>query len=164
MKKTIIGTAVAGLLLTLGGASMLAPKVASGTGSFRFELHDDDGAADDGEHAVGTFVLDVDAVGKNVSGSFQFAAEHEHGRSMYPDIVVRVLKINDAEFRSRTVEFVAEGFYHDEPAIVQVSAYDGDGTLKADTLSITVFEEDGHIILEAEGELARGDIIVGEDS
>ncbi|MHC4127605.1 MAG: hypothetical protein ACYTE6_04770 [Planctomycetota bacterium] len=123
-------------------------SAATGKGSMTFG-HDEEG--------VGFFEFNVSA-GAETTGKLLFAAEHHHH---YPDIIVRVRKIDRARFGPGWVKFSATGALHDETVRVRGGAWDGAATGKPDRFSIRCTNGTGEVVLEAEGHLFRGDIVVG---
>ena len=150
-----------GIVLLAAGASHLvasdtsppsrtaAANSATGQGTIRFGDHGD---------GVGTFVFDVAQSG-GVSGSLLFAAE---GHVSYPDIIVRMDKIESATVEARSVTLSGAGRLHDDPVSVIVTAFDGKGTRKPDTFAITCTNSEGRVVFEARGDVFIGDIRVGE--
>ncbi|MHC4413843.1 MAG: hypothetical protein ACYS0G_01025 [Planctomycetota bacterium] len=120
---------------------------ASGHGAITFE--------EDGRGLV-QFEIRQDAEG--TSGSLLFAAEHHHA---YPDIIIRMSEIDSARFRDRSVKFSGKGWLHDDRVYVTASAFDGEGTKRADSFSITCSRYKGEVVFAARGELFTGDIVVG---
>lgn len=123
-------------------------NAARGRGSIRFG---------EDEHGVGSFGFDVTPGEAN--GSMLFAAEAHH---FYPDIVVRMNDIEDANISGHTIRFSGEGVLHDEPVFINVSAFDGEGTQAPDRFSIQCTNVAGELVLKARGELFVGDVVVGE--
>jgi len=116
---------------------------------------------DDEEEGRGVLHFEIRRSDDGVTGSLLFAAEHSHG-ALYPDLVVRVSSIEQADFRQNSVTYTAKGRLHEQEVLVTGSAYDGEGTSRADSFSITCTDESGEVLLEAHGDLFIGDIRVGK--
>ncbi len=155
---------IAGVVLVVSSVTLLATvdaatsrsrsnqsNSASGNGSMSFGEHGD---------SVGLIEFDVGG-GDSPSGSLLFAAEDQHS---YPDIIVRLDKIDRATFAHHKVKFWGDGMLHDEPVSVKVTAFDGEATDKPDTFSIKCKNGEGNLIFKADGELFSGDISIGEPS
>jgi hypothetical protein len=123
-------------------------SAATGRGNMTFG-HDEEG--------IGFFEFNISA-GTETTGKLLFAAEHHHH---YPDIIVRVNKIDRARFGPGWVKFSAMGALHDETVRVRGGAWDGEGTNKPDRFSIRCTNGRGEVVLEAEGQLFKGDIVIG---
>ena len=121
---------------------------ATGKGSMTFG-HDEEG--------IGFFEFNISG-GTETTGKLLFAAEHHH---LSPDIIVRVSKIDRARFGPGWVKFSATGALHDEPVRVRGRAWDGAATNKPDRFSITCTNARGEVVLEAAGQLFKGDIVIG---
>jgi len=132
------------------GAENAPPTLASGDGSIKFGKHGDD---------VGYFNFDVKA-SPHLGGSLLFAAEHSH---LYPDDIVRVSKITEATFGRHTAEFSGTGALHYTPVTIKVSIFDGQGTDRPDRFSIVCTDKKGHVVLQAEGEVFVGGLVVGAE-
>jgi hypothetical protein len=151
--KTVIRIVLLGLSTTLLAATS-PPQVsegassATGKGSMTFG-HEQEG--------VGFFEFNISA-GTETSGTLLFAAEHH---DHYPDIIVRVSKIDRARFGQGWVKFSANGMLHDDPVRVRGGAWDGAATDKPDRFKITCTNGKGEVVLDASGELFKGDIVVG---
>ena len=143
------------LLATVDAAALRSgsnqANSASGNGSMSFGEHGD---------SVGLIEFDVGA-GHSPSGSLLFAAEDHH---RYPDIIVRLDKIDRATFAHHKVKFWGDGMLHDEPVSIKVTAFDGEDADEPDTFSIKCKNGEGNVIFEADGELFSGDISIGEPS
>ena len=148
MMRNVIRAAV--LILSAAVLSAAAPdgRTATGRGSMTFG-HEGEG--------VGFFELNI-AGGATTTGSLLFAGEHH---DHFPDIVVRVDKIDRARFGSGWVRFTARGALHDEPVRVTGTAWDGAAAGTADRLSLECVDGKGRVVLHAEGDLFRGDIAIG---
>lgn len=147
---------VSGLVLVIACGALLAaesaaPTAAAGNGTMTF--------GEDG-HGVGLFEFEVARHGSGLDGSLLFAAEDHHD---YPEIIVRMDDIEQAEFTQRSIKFSGKGKLHEAPVTVSVSASDGAGTVQPDRFSIICTDAKGTVVLEAEGELSTGDIRVGEE-
>jgi hypothetical protein len=126
------------------------PDSAIGTGSMNFG-HEGEG--------IGFFDFHVQADGA-LTGSVLFAGEHhEH----YPDIIIRLDAVHEAEFKLRSVTFTGKGAYHEQPVIVEVTATDGRDGPRPDHFAIECTDGAGGLVFEAEGYLNTGDILVGEE-
>lgn len=150
-------TVIRGALIVLSAAvlSAAAPspaaqvdRTARGTGSLRF------GPDGDG---VGYFELTING-DPLTTGSLLFAGEHH---DQFPDIVVRVTKIDRARFGAGWVRFSARGTLHNDPVRVTGTAWDGAAADRADRLSLRCVSGAGQVVMEAEGDLIRGDIVIG---
>jgi hypothetical protein len=150
-------TVIRGALIVLSAAvlSAAAPspaagvdRTARGTGSLRF------GPDGDG---VGYFELTISG-DPMTTGSLLFAGEHHDA---FPDIVVRVTKIDRARFGAGWVRFSAHGTLLNDPVRVTGTAWDGAAAGRADRLSLQCVSGSGQVVMEAEGDLIRGDIVIG---
>ncbi len=121
---------------------------ATGKGNMTFG-HDEEG--------IGFFEFNISA-GAETTGKLLFAAEHHHH---YPDIIVRVSKIDRARFGPGWVKFSAMGALHDETVRVTGGAWDGAAAGKPDRFSIRCTNGTGEVVLEARGQLFKGDIVIG---
>ena len=145
---------VAGATLSLGFAS--TAREASGEGSISFGHEEDD----EGEgRAYFRFAI---TDGEDVTGTLIFAAEHHHER--FPDVVIELGSIDEVAFDGETVKFSGLGRLHDDPVTVSVAAHDNDGKDHADRFVIECTDSGGATVFAADGELFRGDIIVGASS
>lgn len=126
-----------------------AATSASGKGTMEF--------GDDG-HGRGLFNFTVTDEG-GFSASLLFAAEDHHDR--FPDVVVRLGSADDVRFGAHDVRFRGPGALHDDPVTVEVRAIDRGIEGKADRFRIVCTAPGGEVVLEAEGGLIRGDIVVG---
>jgi hypothetical protein len=146
----IVHLALATAVLAAAGP-LLAPDgnhAATGKGSMTFG-HEEEG--------VGFFEFNISA-GSETKGRLLFAGEHH---DHYPDIIVRVEKIDRARFGQGWVRFSARGALHDDPVRVTGQAWDGAAVNKPDRFSIRCVNSSGAVVLEADGELFRGDIVIG---
>jgi hypothetical protein len=123
-------------------------QTATGKGSMTFG-HEEEG--------VGYFEFEI-STRSETRGKLLFAAEHH---DHYPDIIVRVSKIERARFGQGWVKISARGALHDETVRVSVGAWDGAATNKPDRFSIKCTNGKGEVVLEAEGALFKGDIVIG---
>ena len=123
-------------------------QAAMGKGSITFG-HEAEG--------VGYFQFNISG-DPHTTGTLLFAGEHH---DHFPDIVVRVAKIDRARFGPGWVTFAARGALHDEPVRVTGTAWDGAAADKADRFSLKCTNGKGKVVLEADGELFRGDIVIG---
>jgi hypothetical protein len=151
--KTVIRLVLLGLsaaMLSAASPPLVSEgaSAATGKGSMTFG-HDEEG--------VGFFEFNISA-GTETTGKLLFAAEHHHH---YPDIIVRVSKIDRARFGPGWVKFSATGALHDETVRVRGGAWDGAATGKPDRFSIRCTNGTGEVVLEAEGHLFKGDIVIG---
>ncbi|MHC4220430.1 MAG: hypothetical protein ACYSU7_18475 [Planctomycetota bacterium] len=151
--RNVIRTVVLGLstaLLTAASPSVIGEgnNSATGKGSLNFG-HEDEG--------VGFLELNISA-GTATSGTLLFAGEHH---DHYPDIIVRVDKIKHARFASGSVRFSAQGMLHDEPVRVRGAAWDGAMVNRPDRFSIRCYTSNGELVVDATGELFKGDIVIG---
>ncbi len=151
--KTVIRIVFLGLSTTLLSAAS-PPLVsegensATGKGSITFG-HEGEG--------VGFFEFNISA-GPETTGKLLFAGEHH---DHYPDIIVRVSKIDRARFGQGWVRFSATGALHDDVVRVTGRAWDGAATNRPDRFSIKCTNGKGEVVLDAKGELFRGDIVIG---
>lgn len=151
-------------LVTAAAAALLAAapppdaaagdlKLASGRGSFTFGEPDEH----DGDSGVAFFDFDVRLErGKAPQGTLLMAAEHH-----YPDVIVRIVKIEHATISGRTLKIRTHGRLHDEDVLVEAAAYDGDDEGERDTLAVKCTNAAGKVVFEADGEVASGDVLVG---
>ena len=153
MKKVLIGI---GLLMIAAGLPAMSSPVVAGAGDHRSVGKGTIAIGHDDE-SVGLFNFEV-ATGQETTGSLLFAAEGHHG---YPDVIVRVAKIDTATFAERSFTFTAKGLLHDEQVDVTGAAFDNAGTGSPDVFEIKVVSAlDGEVVFEAEGEVFIGDIFV----
>ena len=124
---------------------------ATGHGSITFG-HDGEGR--------GFFKFDIQQVDGRITGSLLFAAE-DHHEMMFPEVIVRLGKIDKAGFRRNRVKFSGHGALHDNPVDVTVVARDNASSKKADRFTIKCVGNDGKVVFEADGEVFLGDLKVG---
>jgi hypothetical protein len=146
----IVLLAVSAAVLAAAGPTFVSEGASAATGKGNFTFgHDEEG--------IGFFEFNISA-GDATTGKLLFAAEHHHH---YPDIIVRVSKIDRARFGPGWVKFTAMGALHDETVRVRGGAWDGAATGKPDRFSIQCTNGKGELVLEAEGELFKGNIVIG---
>ena len=157
-----------GCLALLGGAGLLAaaenmPTKANGNGSIRFAVHDPHGslADDDEESGRGFLLFEVERTAKGVSGSLHFGAETPH-EGLYPEIVIRLNKIDEVQFRGQWVRLSGNGHLHNDPVFISASAFDGAATGEDDRFGIKCTNDKGELVFSASGELFIGDVQIGE--
>ena len=151
--RTVIRIVLLWLIAAVGAAASASPaapgaQTAMGKGSMTFG-HEGEGVA--------YFEFNIGS-GPETTGTLLFAGEHH---DHFPDVVVRVAKIDRARFGRGWVRFAARGALHDEPVRVTGIARDGAAAGTADRLSLTCTDAKGRVVLEADGELFRGDIVIG---
>ncbi len=155
MHKSLRLAALAALIaLPAASESSADPQVAAasqGKGTIHF--------GKDG-HGVGLFDFEVDFSNPQIIGNVLFAGEDHHD---YPDVIVRMTKIETASIEDRTFTCAGGGTRFDDDVYVTVTAWDGSGTGQADWLHIHCMDAGGKEVFHAEGEVFIGDIVVGSD-
>ncbi len=155
MHKSLRFAALAALIaIPAASESSADPQVATaatGKGTIHF--------GKDG-HGVGLFDFNVDFSKPQITGSVLFAGEDHHG---YPDVIIRMTKIETASIEDRTFTCAGGGTRFDDEVYVNVIAWDGSGTEEADWLHIHCTDADGQEVFHAQGEVFIGDIFVGTD-
>lgn len=161
-------TLISGCLALLGGAGLHAavenmPTKASGNGSIRFAVHDPHGsvADDDEEPGRGFLLFEVERTAKGLSGTLTFGAETHH-EGLFPEIVIRLKKIDRVQFRQQWVQLSGNGHLHDDPVFIIASAFDGQATGEDDRFGIKCTNEKGELVFSAKGELFIGNVEIGE--
>ena len=161
-------TSFIGCLALLGGAGLLAaaenmPTKANGSGSISFAVHESHGsvADDDEESGRGFLLFEVERTAKGVSGSLHFGAETHH-ENLYPEIVIRLNKIDDVQFRGQWVRLSGNGHLQNDPVFISASAFDGAATGEDDRFGIKCTNDKGELVFSASGELFIGDVQIGE--
>ncbi len=161
-------TLILGCSALLGGAGLLAaaenlPTKANGSGSISFAVHESHGSVADGEEQSGRgfLLFEVERTIKGVSGSLTFGAE-THREGLYPEIVIRLNKIDEVEFRGQWVRLSGNGHLQDEPVFVSATAFDGAATGEDDRFGIKCTNDKGELVFSASGELFIGDVQIGE--
>ena len=154
-----------GCLALLGGAGLLAaaenmPAKASGNGSIRFVVHEAHGSVAD-DPGRGFLLFEVERTAKGVSGALHFGAETHHD-ALYPEIVIRLDKIDEIQFRGHGVWFSGNGHLQNDPVLISVSAFDGQATGEDDRFGIKCTNDKGELVFSASGELFAGNIQIGE--
>ena len=134
-----------------GGANADEQQSAIGHGSMAFG-HEGEGR--------GYFKFEIRQVDGQITGTLLFAAE-DHHEMMFPDIVVRMAKIDKGAFRRNVVRFSGQGALHDTPVSVTVTARDNAKSKKADRFTIKCVGNNGKVLFEADGEVFLGDLRVG---
>ncbi len=152
----------------LGGAGLLAaaenmPTQASGNGSIRFAVHEPHGsvADDDEESGRGFLLFEVERTAKGVNGSLTFGAETRH-EGLYPEIVIRLNKIDEVQFRGQWVRLSGNGHLQDDPVFISAAAFDGAATGENDRFGIKCTNDKGELVFSASGELFLGNVQLGE--
>ncbi len=157
-----------GCLALLGGAGLLAaaenmPTKASGSGSISFAVHGPHGsvADDEVESGRGFLLFEVERTAKGVSGKLTFGAETHH-EGLYPEIVIRLNKIDDVEIRGQWVRLSGNGHLQNDPVFVSATAFDGASTSEDDHFGIKCTNDKGELVFTASGKLLHGNIQIGE--
>ena len=165
---TVRMTLLIGCSALCGGAGLLAaaermPTKASGSGSIRFAVHEIHGSAADDEEQSGRGLLlfEVERTAKGVSGSLTFGAETHH-EGLYPEIVVRLDKIDEVEFRGSWVRLSGNGHLHNDPVFIRATAFDGAATGADDRFGIKCTNDKGELVFSASGALFAGNVQIGE--
>lgn len=157
VRVTVVLMSAAPLLAAAGWSPAAAGPAASasGLGSISFGL-DGDG------RGVFDFRVEV-GPGPEITGKVTFAAEHHH-EALFPDIVVRLGpgQIDRASIEAGVVKITGDGALHEEPVRVIVKAIDSGSATKPDRFSIKCKNSQGLLVLDAEGDVTIGDILVGE--
>ncbi len=170
MTNTVIVrmTLFIGCLAFLSGVGLLAaaenmPTKASGSGSISFAVHESRGsvADDDEESGRGFLLFEVERTAKGVSGSLTFGAETRH-EGLYPEIVIRLNKIDEVEFRGQGVRLSGKGHLQNDPVFISASAFDGQSTGEDDRFGIKCTNDKGELVFSASGALFSGDVQIGE--
>ncbi len=152
-RVAILATCVPVLMASAGlpgVAAAAAEQSAVGNGTMAFG-HENEGR--------GYFLFNIQQ-GDEITGTLLFAAE-DHHEMMYPDIIVRMAKIETAKFGRHSVRFSGPGALHDDPVAVTVTAHDNASSRKADRFTIKCVNGKGKVVFEAKGEVFLGDIRVG---
>lgn len=157
-----------GCSVLLGGAGLVAaaekmPTKANGSGSIRFAVHEHHGSVAGGEEEPGRgfLLFAVERTAKGVSGSLTFGAETHH-EGLYPEIVIRLNKIDEVQFRGQSVLFSGKGHLHNDPVFISASAFDGAATGENDRFDIKCTNDKGDLVFSASGELFAGNVQIGE--
>ncbi len=157
-----------GCLALLGGAGLLAaaekrPTKANGSGSISFAVHEGHSsvADDDKETGRGFLLFEVERTVKGVSGSLTFGAETHH-ENLYPEVVIRLNKIDDVQFRGQWVRLTGNGHLQEDPVFISASAFDGEATGEDDRFGIKCTNEKGELVFSASGKLFIGNVQIGE--
>ena len=106
-------------------------------------------------------MFEVERTIKGVSGSLTFGAETHH-EGLYPEIVIRLNKIDQAEFRQQWVQLSGSGHLQDDPVFINASAFDGQTTGENDRFGIKRTNDKGELVFSANGELFIGNVEIGE--
>ena len=161
-------TLILGCSALLGGAGLLAaaenlPTNANGSGSISFAVQEPKGSVADDEEQSGRGALffEVERTIKGVSGSLTFGAE-THREGLYPEIVIRLNKIDEVEFRGQWVRLSGNGHLQNDPVFISASAFDGQSTGEDDRFGIKCTNDKGELVFTASGKLLLGNIKIGE--
>lgn len=154
-RRFLFCLAAVGAVLTVH--AMVASMMASGVGKVLLGRHTED----HGDDGVLMFELALRDDENGVTGSVLAAAEGvDHGED-FPDVIIRIPRIEWASFDGRTAYFGGPGFVIFEEAIVFGWARDNRGTLHRDEFAIFALSPFGEIIWQGGGELASGHVYVG---
>ncbi len=164
MRRAVLGTLLLASGLVLSGADGPSPdaredRIVLGTGTIRFG-HENNGVA--------MFDMQIDGTqGARPLGRALCAAEAHD--ALYPDIIIRIEEFHSMHLEGRKVKIIAHGTLHDDEVTVHITAYDGEGTTRADRFGIRTMphehgDDDHGLEFEAEGELWSGDIQIGTAS
>lgn len=134
------------IVLAVAALAVAAQRLAVGQGGFT-----------DKDDGVATINFDL-REGRPGYGSLLFAADGGHHHE-YPDTIITAESFERVRFSGRTISAEGYGMYLNEPAWIQIRAWDGAGTPQPDRFSIRAVCEDGHVF-EMNFSLNVGDIAI----
>lgn len=151
LMRALVGCLVVPAAVVVGASSAPSDATvankATGVGSVQF-----------GKDGVAMFDFKVSA-DPLPRGSLLAAAEHH---DEYPQTIVILNTIKRATFTDHEVRFSGRGTINDQLVNIKVAAIDGVGTGSPDHFSITCMALTGNVVFQVEGDVALGDIFVGE--